>query len=70
MSSLWQSTRASLDDYSAMLGESLGKLKAAQAVDIAEVIEELKIGRRICPQPAGVDIVGDARGVMAYPRGT
>ena len=43
MSSLWQSTRASLDDYSAMLGESLGKLKAAQAVDIAEVIEELKM---------------------------
>jgi hypothetical protein len=43
MSSLWQSTRASLDDYSAMLGESLGKLKAAQGVDIAEVIEELKM---------------------------
>jgi uncharacterized alpha-E superfamily protein len=43
MSSLWQSTRASLDDYSAMLGESLGKLKAAQAVDIAEVIEGLKM---------------------------
>jgi hypothetical protein len=41
MSSLWHSTRASLDDSLALLYESLGKLKAAKSVDIAEVIAQL-----------------------------
>ena len=41
MSSLWPSALASLDDSLALLCESLGKLKAAKSVDIAEVIEQL-----------------------------
>ena len=43
MSSLWYSTCASLDDSLALFHESLGKLKAAKAVDIAEVIEQLNM---------------------------
>jgi hypothetical protein len=41
MTSLWQSTRASLDDSLALLFESLENLKAAKSVDIAEVMEQL-----------------------------
>lgn len=43
MSSLWHSTRASLDDSLARLGESLERLKAAKSVDIAEVIGQLEM---------------------------
>jgi hypothetical protein len=43
MSSLWPSTIASLNDTLTLLGESVEKLKAAKPVDIAEVIEELKM---------------------------
>jgi hypothetical protein len=43
MSSLCSSALASLDDSLALLWESLEKLKAAKAVDIAEVIEQLKM---------------------------
>lgn len=42
MSSLWQSTRTSLDDSVALLGRSVEQLKAARTVDIAEVSEQLK----------------------------
>ena len=42
MSSSWDSTRSSLDDSVALFRASLGNLKAAKAVDIAEVIEQLK----------------------------
>lgn len=42
MSSLWHSTRSSLDDSVAVLRESLGKLKAAKSADMAQVIEQLK----------------------------
>jgi hypothetical protein len=42
MSSLWHSTRASLDDSLALLCESLGKLKASKSVDIADVIKQLE----------------------------
>lgn len=43
MSSLWQSTRSSLDDSLAVLFDSLGKLEAAKSVDTAAVIEQLKV---------------------------
>jgi hypothetical protein len=43
MSSLWPSTITSLNDTLTLLGESVEKLKAAKPVDIAEVIEELKM---------------------------
>ena len=43
MSSLWPSTITSLKDTLTLLGESVEKLKAAKPVDIAEVIEELKM---------------------------
>jgi hypothetical protein len=42
MSSLWQSTRASLDDSVALLGKSVDQLRAARTVDIGEVSEQLK----------------------------
>jgi len=41
MTSLWHSTRASLDDSLALLCESAEKLKAAKSVDTSEVIEQL-----------------------------
>src|SRR5664280_453080 len=43
MSSLCSSALKSLDDSLALLWESLEKLKAAKAVDITEVIEQLKM---------------------------
>src|ERR1017187_2646622 len=43
MISLWPSTITSLNDTLTMLGESVDKLRAAKAVDVAEVIEELKM---------------------------
>jgi hypothetical protein len=43
MFSLWPSTITSLNDTLAQLSESVDKLKAAQRVDIAEVITELKM---------------------------
>ena len=43
MSSLWQSTRSSLDDSLAMIYESLGNLEAAKSVDTGVVIEQLKV---------------------------
>ncbi len=43
MSSLWPSTIASLNDTLSLLGESVEKLRAAKAVDVTEVIEELKM---------------------------
>ena len=43
MSSLCASALAYLDDSLALLYESLGKLKAANSVDIARVIEQLKM---------------------------
>jgi hypothetical protein len=42
MIALCPSALASLDDSVALFCESLGKLKAAESVDIAEVIEQLK----------------------------
>ncbi len=42
MSSLWHSTRASLDDFLALLDESLGKLKAARSIDVAEVVTQIE----------------------------
>ena len=39
---LWPHTHESLDNSLALFAEGLGKLKAAQSVDIAEVIEQLK----------------------------
>ena len=43
MNSLWPPARASLDDSLALPCETLGRLEAAQAVDIAKVIEQLKM---------------------------
>jgi len=43
MSSLCASALQSLDDCLALLCESLGKLKAAKSVDMAAVIEQLKV---------------------------
>jgi|SRR5271166_2905817 len=43
MISLWPSTITSLNDSLAVLYESVEKLKAAQSVNIEEVIEQLKI---------------------------
>lgn len=43
MSSLWHSTRASLDDSLAVLSQSLEQLEAAKSVDVPAVIEQLKI---------------------------
>jgi hypothetical protein len=43
MSSLWPSTITSLNDTLTLLDESVEKLRAAKAVDVAEVIEELKM---------------------------
>jgi hypothetical protein len=42
MVSLWPSTINSLNDSLAALHGSLGKIKAAKAVDVTEVIEQLK----------------------------
>jgi hypothetical protein len=41
MSSLWPSALASLDNSLAVLGESLGQLRAAKSVNITEVIQQL-----------------------------
>ena len=43
MNSLWPQTRESLDDSLALLSETLGKLKAAKAVDIADVIQQFEM---------------------------
>ena len=43
MSSLWHSTRASLDDSVALLGKSFEQLKAANTVDMTEIVEQLKV---------------------------
>ncbi len=43
MSSIWPSALASLDDSLALLCESLGKLEAAQSINIAEAIEQFKM---------------------------
>ena len=43
MISLWPSTIASLNDSLALLYESVGELEAAKPVDIAEVVEQLKM---------------------------
>ncbi len=40
MTSSWPSALASLDASLAMLSESLGKIKAAQSVDIREILEQ------------------------------
>ncbi len=40
--SLWPPVLASLDDTLARVGESLRELSAAKAVDLAEIIEQLK----------------------------
>src|SRR5271157_3316111 len=42
MSSIWPSALAPLDDSLALLRGSLEEISAAQSVDIAEVIEQLK----------------------------
>lgn len=42
MTSMWPSAVASLDDSLALLDESLRKLQAANAVDIAEILEQFK----------------------------
>lgn len=42
MYSLWPHTHESLDNSLALFAEGLGKLKAAQPVDITEVVEQLK----------------------------
>jgi len=43
MISLWPSTISSLNDNLALLSDSVDKLKAAKSVDLADVIEELKM---------------------------
>jgi hypothetical protein len=43
MSSLWHSTRTSLDDSVTVLGRSFEQLKAAKTIDITEVVEQLKV---------------------------
>src|SRR5215469_1512934 len=43
MSSMWHYTRASLDDSLILLDQSLGKLKAAKSIDIAEVIKQFEV---------------------------
>jgi len=43
MTTMWSSAITSLDDSLALLGESLGKLNAAQSVDLAEVIEQIRL---------------------------
>jgi hypothetical protein len=43
MSSMWQYTRASLDDSLVLLDQSLGKLKAAKSVDVAEIIKQFEV---------------------------
>jgi periplasmic protein TonB len=52
MSSLWPSALASLDDHLALFSGSLGKLEAAQPVDVTEVIEQLELAaessRNLC----------------------
>lgn len=42
MSSLWHYTRESLDQSLSLLEESLGKLKAAQPIDISELIQNFE----------------------------
>ena len=42
MSSFWPATRASLDDALTLPCETLGKLEAAQSVDIAAVVAQLE----------------------------
>ncbi len=42
MSSLWHYTRESLDQSLSLLKESLGKIKAAQPVDVAELIQNFE----------------------------
>lgn len=43
MTSMWPSAVASLDDSLALLDESLRKLQAANAVDIADILEQFKV---------------------------
>ncbi len=43
MISLWPSTISSLNDNLSLLSESVDKLRAAKSVDLADVIEELKM---------------------------
>jgi hypothetical protein len=43
MISLWPSTIASLNDSLALLYESVGELEAAKSVDVAEIVEQLKM---------------------------
>lgn len=43
MSSMWHYTRASLDDSLVLLDQSLGKLKAAKSVDVAEIIKQFEV---------------------------
>ena len=42
MTSMWPNAVASLDSALAVLGENVGKLEAAQAADLAEMLEQLK----------------------------
>jgi hypothetical protein len=42
MTSMWPVAVASLDDALALLGDNVERLKAAQAADIAEMLEQLK----------------------------
>jgi len=42
MSSLWHSTRASLDDSLKAIADSVEKLKAAKSVEVGEIVEQLK----------------------------
>jgi hypothetical protein len=42
MTSMWPVAVASLDDALALLGDNVGKLEAAQAADMSEMLEQLK----------------------------
>ena len=42
MTSMWPVAVASLDDALALLGDNVGKLEAAQADDMSEMLEQLK----------------------------
>jgi len=42
MSSLWHSTRASLDESLGLIFQSVEKLKAAKSVEVGDVVEQLK----------------------------
>jgi len=43
MTQLWHSTRAALDDSSALLWKSFEQLKAAKPVEMTDVVEQLKV---------------------------